>query len=695
LYSIEAEDLINEARASNGQFNRQDMSNFGRGWGGNAQLLWRPQPAIDRSIRNSNLTLSFNSPAGLYELVLHYTSAPDFAMYRVFVGGQQAADIDAYSSGVSPQSRSLGQYTLSSRQQLTFTVFGKARASRGFSVGIDRIELRPVQVAKPTENPNPDKGGSPGEQPGFRNIFNAQLNFARVSPVTQKWTEKGGTEQPLESSNLTAHFVWKSIAQNQFVWYWQVAGRNFSGPVTLSPDGLLAQKQISSPTFPIDFGSFPPLNAVTVNNRSRQPATDLYIRLVAVKDGKPFGVASNVVVAQYQPGKDSSGGTSGGAFDEAARRKREAEELAKAYHVQVLSFKPAIFADPDRWGCIYIIKNTDPYLAGAYPRGEHCGEPYRGPGYQANSAWDYITGWAKAYELASNFYEDAKKFVAHRFAESLPCEALGKTASACEKYANELAGMAINAGLAAVGVPPSLPSLSEIAKGQAVNAAVDLTCTTVENQGGQCSPKLRDALKKAYSAGLDKLAYDLDHVTKEPGCGNEKEAHENGREPLPCFGNNPRIEFRPADGAVYQPPMVTVRVTQNNSPVPEFSDLQLQLSVWLKNRFPGGTIESYYPPVPPTDLAAELFAPRSITLTSLAPGQSLNLVLPMGGIKQYTFSIPQERYAVHNGWCALYNGGTATASASTTCRNSFGERVSCGVGGERTIQMPKDANCSQ
>jgi hypothetical protein len=93
--------------------------------------------------------------------------------------------------------------------------------------------------------------------------------------------------------------------------------------------------------------------------------------------------------------------------------------------------------------------------------------------------------------------------------------------------------------------------------------------------------------------------------------------------------------------------------------------------------------------VPPRDLAAELFAPVNIPLPALAAGQVVNMTLPLGGIEQYTFSSTNGGYAKHNGWCALYNGGTGSVTGKMTCRTSDGKEVYCG-GTDRTVQLPKD-----
>ena len=243
----------------------------------------------------------------------------------------------------------------------------------------------------------------------------------------------------------------------------------------------------------------------------------------------------------------------------------------------------------------------------------------------------------------SQFYDEAKAWTATQFAKTLPCDMLGKAAEDCKKYGEQLAGAAINVGLVAAGVPPTLPDLNSAAKGKAVAVGVDFTCASIESSGGKCSPELRSALSKAYGAGLDKLQSQLNQTTKEPGCGNATIAHEHGREPLPCFGNYPGVEFRPADGAVYQPPMVTVRVTRKFAGPPDLarSGYELRAQLTLQNKFEG-QIESYYDPVPPTELSGELFVPATLTLPSLGMGQSATVTLLMGGIQQVHVLLDQR-----------------------------------------------------
>ncbi len=704
VISIELENLVNAVKASGGQIVRQEMQGFGQGWSG-AQLFWRAPAPADGPIRNwPHLSVSFAAPgANAYEVILHYTSAPDFGKFRVFLDGQAVADIDGYGPTVAPQARSLGQLKLGpSQHELLVTVFGKAGVSTGFSVGLDRIELRPAAgtttLARGTPQTLTPRGGTQAAaQPGGPPPA-AQLYFAAVSSITQKWTEKSGTDRTFDRPNLTAHLVWESPLMDKLAWRWQVALQPFA--TSASPDGLVAEREVSTRTFTIDLATLPPFSGRT--SQATRPSIDLYIRLVASEGGQPASGASNVVVAHYVPGSDQSAEITSEAFKH-DRDKKMLDATLKAlntlYTVDVVSFTPAMFADPNRWGCVVITKNPHvgsfAHPLASFEPGEHCPASYKGQGHTL-TPWDYITGWAKAYEVVTQFYDEAKAWTAAQFANTLPCDMLGKAAAECKKYGEQLAGAAINAGLVAAGVPPSLPNLNELAKGQAVDASVSFTCASIESSGGKCSPELKTALAKAYGAGLDKLEKQLDRTTKEPGCGSVAVAHEHGREPLPCFGDYPGLEFRAADGAVYQPPMVTVRVTRTARGVPELerSEYELRADLVLQNKFPGGQIESYYKPVPPTDLSGELFAPARLTLPSLAMGQSGTLTMPMGGIKQYTFSSTSGGYAVHNGWCALYNGATGSVTVAATCRHSTGAAVSCASPAKRAVQTPKDYKCT-
>ena len=73
---VEIESRVHTTVASAGQFDVQQMAGFGTGWGGDAQLFWgAPELTSD----GPRLTVGFDLPrAGIYDLVLFHTVAPDF-----------------------------------------------------------------------------------------------------------------------------------------------------------------------------------------------------------------------------------------------------------------------------------------------------------------------------------------------------------------------------------------------------------------------------------------------------------------------------------------------------------------------------------------------------------------------------------------------------------------------------------------
>jgi FG-GAP-like repeat len=172
---VELESLL-PAAVSGGPIDVQPMAGFGPGWGGNAQVFWRAPAPQETPIRNyPHLTMAFPvAAAGAYDLVLYYTVAPDYGDFSVFVEGQKVADIHGYEAGVALRHVPLGHFDFGAgKHQIVFTVFGKAAASSGYIVGLDRLELADGKtvmqlapgVVKALRVPA-GPGGTPGGEPG-------------------------------------------------------------------------------------------------------------------------------------------------------------------------------------------------------------------------------------------------------------------------------------------------------------------------------------------------------------------------------------------------------------------------------------------------------------------------------------------------------------------------------------------------
>lgn len=123
---------------------RQEMAGFGSGWGDNAQLFWRPQTTAGSK---PHLLTEFALPAaGTYDLMLYYTTAPDFGQFTVFVDGRQSAELNGYGPQVALGQSAIGRFRLAAgRHELAFEVTGKNERSTGYIVGVDRLQLTPAQ----------------------------------------------------------------------------------------------------------------------------------------------------------------------------------------------------------------------------------------------------------------------------------------------------------------------------------------------------------------------------------------------------------------------------------------------------------------------------------------------------------------------------------------------------------------------
>ena len=140
---VEIESLIRTAVTTGGYLVRQDMTGFGAGWGGGAQLFWRPAESAGTE---PHLLTEFSvQQAGNYDLLLYYTRAPDFGQFNVYFDGKKLVSLDGYGPQVGLNQVLLGRYPLAGgRHELAFEVTGKSPRSTGYIVGIDRLQLSPV-----------------------------------------------------------------------------------------------------------------------------------------------------------------------------------------------------------------------------------------------------------------------------------------------------------------------------------------------------------------------------------------------------------------------------------------------------------------------------------------------------------------------------------------------------------------------
>lgn len=93
--ALEGETLIDSAKVSAGKLSRQGMSNFPDRWSGNQQLWWTGGKVGETLM----MEIPVSQP-GPVKVVLHFTTAPDYAQVEVGLGDQASQSVDLYTPDV-------------------------------------------------------------------------------------------------------------------------------------------------------------------------------------------------------------------------------------------------------------------------------------------------------------------------------------------------------------------------------------------------------------------------------------------------------------------------------------------------------------------------------------------------------------------------------------------------------------------
>ncbi len=150
----EAELLVRQARPSQGRVIR-----IAGQFSGGAVLAWgnaQPQARLELPIQTSN--------AGQYRIAIAVFESVDQGSFSVGLQGQQLNRFDAFGFQPTIKRVELGSANLTAGTNwLIFVLDGKAARSRGYSLGIDRIELTRVATRPPstTTIPRPSTSRPP------------------------------------------------------------------------------------------------------------------------------------------------------------------------------------------------------------------------------------------------------------------------------------------------------------------------------------------------------------------------------------------------------------------------------------------------------------------------------------------------------------------------------------------------------
>jgi hypothetical protein len=473
---------------------------------------------------------------------------------------------------------------------------------------------------------------------------------------------------------------------------WQVAMSPFSSSSDIAPPGLLASGSGTGATgrFSGDFKSI-----VANAHIGRQIIESFYVRVLPVAGSGPaqhvVGQPSNVIRAYYV-GQQPQG-------PPLVLPYLGPNDL---YKVTLVSFSPPDFADPNKWGCVVVVRNDNPidtHKVGA----TYCPDYFRGDKSDQITSVGGFVDWAaegivSAFDWVAGAYNGLKNAAVNAvLTYTHACDLMGAAGAGDE--CKTVANAAVDAGMMALGVPPSIPNFDQMVD-EGVDGAVQLAADQVSEQTGvPCVGPCQDALRKGFSTAADAMK----NAAFAPGCVGDEEAHRHGREKL-CFEAG--VIVRPAPRSIDLPPRAVAEVTHvqhrtDGQDKPCFARARIDFA----NHFPGGTVTG--PTAGDTiDVRAqpvkgELYEPATLSLSPSMPiGKPIRLPLLFSPAKKYEFPWTHDLWATSEipprdeqgawgpDWLQLYWGSTARVTLSTV--SSSAGQTNCQVNNNTVLvqQMP-------
>ena len=554
-------------------------------------------------------------------------------------------------------------------------------------------------------------------------------------------------------------FTWDTAQRDQVgVFYWQIATHPFTGDRIAEAKGLITSRDIHNETDkirfdfsylyndePYKFGDWEYHTNIFDSNFFQDvyplltPFT-LYARVVMFSKYGERMPTSNTVILHYKSEKEPE---PEGIYT---------SDLPSLYDIK---FLPETYSGPtlvqdDLWGCIDLLSNV--YPSNTMALSFHgfsdndfnadmagCLNPVSSTCNQKNKPLLYAAGsricpdlyskpkgdfWSDLKKLASGIYsgvtggwdalvngfEGAKTYLTEQIASVIPnCGDLCK--AAIKK--------GLEAGFTALtGLPPTLPTY----EGLKEDGIVYAIALIVEEIGPDCDDTCKAIIEKGLRETMD---YAKDNQTS-PGCVGSDAAHARGKEPL-CFPSDPRIQWTPASGAVYQPAVISVQVTRkqqvNNPNFP-----QLKISPETSQKYRGWVDSSGFNATRQGDwfpicgfkegldgshetgytesgagfhlkrqindpLEGRLYQPLDLRIPWLEPGESIIIPLVfspelfwrtnhLNDVNQSEASY--DNFFSHCGddWPYLYYDGISQLNIVEQCLNSQGKWVPCSEGGQ-------------
>lgn len=279
--------------------------------------------------------------------------------------------------------------------------------------------------------------------------------------------------------------------------------------------------------------------AISAENFQLLPV-DFYVRVTPVSNTQPSGSPSNIVLIHYGPFGSSTSVT----YVPTVAPPPQPDQV---YDAKIIEFTPPIPPSLG-WGCVYITAvepltyNESLFRELMEEHIPYCPGVYKGQGEESwyESFWNFATS---VVNWISEQYAAIKAAVIANIAGAL--DGLG-ICSNCEAYI----ALALDAGLVALGIPPSLPDMSKL-----TDMGVDyLVQQVAQSIGVPCDETCMEIIR----AGVDEMA-DQTNTQVVSTYQDTEEAHRHGREPLFV---PPGVTVEPAKESGWQVASLRVAVTR-------------------------------------------------------------------------------------------------------------------------------------
>ncbi|OGF25053.1 hypothetical protein A2227_06925 [Candidatus Falkowbacteria bacterium RIFOXYA2_FULL_47_19] len=406
------------------------------------------------------------------------------------------------------------------------------------------------------------------------------------------------------------------------------------------------------------------------------PHNEYYLRVVPTKNGRVVGAATNEAkITLTEPEEQSD---------------LEFYAPAKIYEVKIRDFEP--IRAPAPGVCTgAVILDTDWVGMGVNKKaGDRvCPATYQGVGEQA---------W---YELFWDFAKSGLNWIseAYNALKSAVVDAVAGAVCGGDPACKMAISAGLDIGLAAMGIPPTIPNFDEL-----VDGGFDYLASEIAAQAGCPDVACKELIK-------DKLRQVLDsQKNTNPACLGAEEAHRQGIEPL-CLP--PGVKAHPDPLATHRNAQVTLEIKRNNLPGGGLAGAPYRLYFYngAHNAGPVGSsihnIEPYGESVAITEpLQGQMFEPTVITVPPLEPGEMIAIPIVFTPAEYW---VPGHKEAMHgwstvvyhdgwpqyqyDDWWKLYYGGTLGLSAYIDgCDYSYGYEECIISSDSLTVTLPNTIN---